>query len=90
MTKYRGLILISTIVIVGLLGYFLSLYARGYRFNTKEYKYTPTGLLVIKSNPDGAQVNIDGELKAATNANLSLAPDTYDIEINKGVIHIAD
>ena len=87
MTKNRGLILISTIIIVGLLGYFLSLYARGYRFNTKEYKYTPTGLLVIKSNPDGAQVNIDGELKAATNANLSLAPDTYDIEIKKEGYH---
>lgn len=87
MTKYRGLILISTIIIVGLFGYFLSLYARGYRFNTKEYRYTPTGLLVIKSNPDGAEVNIDGELKAATNANLSLAPDTYDIEIKKEGYH---
>lgn len=87
MTKYRALILISTIIIVGLLGYVLSLYARGYRFNAREYRYTPTGLLVIKSNPDGAEVNIDGELKAATNANLSLAPDTYDIEIKKEGYH---
>lgn len=73
----------STIIIVGAIGLFISYYARGYRLNLSTFKFEPNGILVIKSEPDGASVYINGELKTATNATLPLSPGTYDVEIRK-------
>ncbi|KKP30866.1 MAG: Protein kinase, partial [Candidatus Woesebacteria bacterium GW2011_GWE2_31_6] len=64
-------------------GYFVSLIARGYRFDTDSFKFLANGILVIKSEPDGASVYIDGDLKGATNTNIKLAPGSYDVEIKK-------
>ena len=72
-----------TVLFITVIGYFMSLYARGYRFDPKTLKFSPSGLLVTKSSPDGAQVFVNGELKTATNANLSLTPGTYDVSIKK-------
>jgi len=82
-TKVRIIIFIITFLIVGLIGYFVSLYARGYRFNSKTFKFSPNGLLVVKSDPSGAQVFINGELKNATDTTISLSPGTYDVEFKK-------
>ncbi len=81
--KIRLLLFLITILVVGTAGLFVSYYARGYRFSTKDFKFLPNGILVIKSEPDGASVYINGELKTATNATISLTPDTYDIEVKK-------
>jgi WD40 repeat protein len=43
--------------------------------------------LVTKSDPDGAQVFVNEELKTATDATISLSPGTYDISIRKGGYH---
>jgi hypothetical protein len=59
------------------------MYARGYRFDGKGLKFLVNGLLVANSDPDGASVLINGELKTATDTTLSLAPGTYDVEIKK-------
>ncbi len=83
MTKIRILILIATIMIVGLGSYLLFLYARGYRIDGKDLTVKPSGLLIVKSNPEGAQVLINQEVKGATNINLSLPPESYDITIKK-------
>jgi hypothetical protein len=89
MAKVRLIVFVLTLIIVGLAGTFVSFYARGYRLNftalfTKgEVKFQPNGILVIKSEPDGASVFIDGELKTATNATVSIAPGTYDVEVKK-------
>jgi hypothetical protein len=83
MAKLRVLIFLSTLLIVGVIGLFVSYYARGYRFDFKALKFTPNGILVIKSEPDGASVLINGELKNATNTTLSLPPGSYDVEIKK-------
>jgi hypothetical protein len=83
MTKIRVLIFLLTIVVVGSLGTIISLYARGYRFDVKTFRFEPNGLFVVKSDPDGAQVFINTELKTATNATVPLPPDTYDVEIRK-------
>ena len=82
-TKLRVLIFLSTILVVGVFGTFVSFYARGYRFNLKTQKFLPNGILVIKSEPDGASVFVNGELKTATNANISIPPGTYDIVVKK-------
>ncbi len=83
MAKVRLLVFIISIVIVGTVGAFVSYYARGYRFDVKTLKFQPNGILVLKSEPDGASVYINSDLKTATNATLSLSPGTYDVEVRK-------
>lgn len=81
--KTRGLLFVLALTIIVTCGTFVFNYARGYRFDTTELRFVPNGLLVAKSDPDGAQVFIDGELKTATNANIFLPPGTYDVSIKK-------
>jgi hypothetical protein len=83
MTKIRSLAFILTLLLIAVAGTFVFYYARGYRFNSEQFKFIPNGLLVAKSDPDGAQIFIDGELKTATNANIFLSPGTYDVSIRK-------
>jgi hypothetical protein len=83
MTKTRVGLFLFTILFVSTVGYIISHFARGYKFDPKKLNFTPRGLLIIKSDPDGAQIFINGDLKTATNANLSLAPETYDITLKK-------
>jgi hypothetical protein len=83
MSKIRLLILLFTFFIVGTVGTLVSLYARGYRLNSENYKLNPNGLLVVKSVPDGAQLFINGTLNTATNATVPLPPGTYDVRIRK-------
>jgi len=83
MIRIRVLVLLSTSIIVGIIGYFVSLVARGYQFDTVNYKFLANGILVAKSDPDGASIIIDGNLKGATNTNLKLPPKSYDVEIKK-------
>lgn len=83
MTGTRIVLFLSTIAVVLSVGTIVSLYARGYRFDFDKTQFTPNGLLVIKSDPDGAQVFVNGELQTATNATVPLPPATYDISVQK-------
>ncbi|HWA51579.1 MAG TPA: PEGA domain-containing protein [Patescibacteria group bacterium] len=82
MTKIRILILLLTIFVVGFAGYALILYANGYRLN-KDNKLVANGLLVANSDPNGAQILIDGKLNSATNATITLSPGSYSVDIKK-------
>lgn len=83
MAHVRVLSLVITILFVVVVGFAVSMLARGYRFDSKKFSLKPTGLLVATSNPDGAQILVNRELESATNATISLPPETYDIEIKK-------
>lgn len=83
MTKVRIFALVATFVFVSVVGYFVVLLARGYKFDTNDFTFNPNGILVVKSNPDGASIYIDGDLKGATNSNLRLSPKTYQVEVKK-------
>jgi len=83
MAKVRLIAFIFGLIIVGLFGTFFAYYARGYKFNLDTLKFQPNGILVIKSEPDGASVFINGDLKTATNATISLSPGVYDVEVKK-------
>jgi len=83
MTKIRVLLFVLTLFVVGILGYFAILFAKGYRLNTKTFKFQPKGILVVKSDPTGAQIFIDGNLKGASDSNFSLPPGIYDIDVKK-------
>lgn len=59
------------------------LYGRGYRINFSDKSVAPKGLLVTNSQPNGAQVLIDGKLTSATNSTITLEPGWYNIRIEK-------
>ena len=83
MTKLRVFLALATLALVTLFATGVFLYAKGYRLSEEGLKLTPSGLLVVKSDPDGAQLFINGELETATNANISIAPGTYDVSIRR-------
>ncbi len=58
-------------------------YARGYRFNFNEGKVTSTGILSVNSSPRAAKVFVNGELKGATDINLTLPYGQYTVEVKK-------
>jgi len=75
--------LIFTAIVVATIG--VVLYGKGYRFGFEPGKIElkGTGLLVVKSLPDGAQVFVDGKLKTATDNTINLAPGEYNVKIFK-------
>jgi hypothetical protein len=81
-TKLRVLIFFLTIIVVGSVGFIAIMYARGYRLNNAN-KLTATGLLVANSDPNGAQILIDGKLNSATNTTITLPSGTYDVALKK-------
>ncbi len=83
MSNTRLITFIISIVAISIVGIGFSFLARGYRFDTDIGKFKPTGLLVATSSPNGASILVNGVLESATNATISLAPDTYDIQIKK-------
>jgi hypothetical protein len=83
MIKIRLLLISITILFVATFGLVASFYARGYRFSFKSFRFEPRGILVIKSDPTGAQVVINGDLKGATDTNFSLTPGNYDLALKK-------
>lgn len=56
---------------------------RGYRADFGKKTLSSTGLLVATSDPDGAQIFLDGKLKSATNTTLTLPPGWYQVKIDK-------
>ena len=83
MTKSKLFIFLATLLVVGILATLISFYARGYRLDPDNLRFSPNGLFVIKSVPGGASVYLNGELKTATNATLTLIPGTYDVSVRK-------
>lgn len=59
------------------------LYARGFRIDKRNLRIQSNGLLAANSFPNAAEVYVNGELKTATNATISLVPGNYDVEIKK-------
>lgn len=59
------------------------LVARGYQFDFKNARLSPTGILVATSDPDGAQVFINGKFTSATNNTINLSPGKYSVKIVK-------
>lgn len=73
------LLVVSTVVVI--------LFSRGWRFNPEDKVLSPTGILVAFSDPDGAQVFINGKFTGATNSDIGLSPDWYDVKISKEGYH---
>lgn len=69
------LIIVASLVII--------FYGRGYRIDFKQKNLQSKGLLVANSQPNGAQVFVNGKLTSATNSTITLEPGWYSVRIEK-------
>jgi len=83
MAKTRVILSFLTLLVVGFFGLLAIFYARGYRVDSKTFRILPKGILVVKTDPTGAQIFLDGKLSGASDSNFSLLPGTYDVAIKK-------
>ena len=79
------LITLSILAVLILGTVLIVLYGKGDRlsFINGRADISGTGILVATSNPDGAQVFINGHLTTATDNTINLQPGSYDIRIFK-------
>src|SRR3990172_169430 len=60
------------------------MYASGFRLDFGGGGFAKTGMILVKSVPDGAKVFLDEELAGATDSTIgSLKPQTYHLKIEK-------
>jgi hypothetical protein len=62
---------------------FILSFALGYKFNTRTFKFTKTGLIALKTKPQGANIYLDGKLlneKTPMTIN-ELMPGKYNIRL---------
>jgi hypothetical protein len=83
MTK-RVLIFLAALIFVLGIGLAAIFYLRGFKIDTKKGTIARTGLLVIDSTPDGAQVFLDDRLTSATDTTITfLTPKKYKLKLTK-------
>lgn len=58
-------------------------YARGYRFDFQNKKFSSTGIISVSAYPKAAKVYVNGKLEGATDLNLTVPYGTYKIEVKK-------
>ncbi len=83
--RYRRLVYLSFIFIFLIITPVVILYTAGYRYNFQKHKIQKTGILILKSDPVGASIYLNGELREEkTQARIAnLLPDDYNIKIEK-------
>lgn len=81
MIKIRVPFFLTVAFTIPLVTILVILLARGYKFDISKKKLEPQGILAANSNPDGAKIFVNGNLKGATNQNIFLSPGEYLIEI---------
>ncbi|PIS23444.1 hypothetical protein COT49_00015 [candidate division WWE3 bacterium CG08_land_8_20_14_0_20_40_13] len=82
----NGIPIVPVLALLLLLSWATILYSQGYRvnLNKKQVTVTQTGILSLRSIPEGAKVYLNGKITTATNSTVSsLAPGSYKIEIKK-------
>ncbi len=70
------------LVFLAILGLIIA-FARGYRLDLTKQSLTPTGIISISAFPKASKVYVNGQLKGVTDINLTLPPDSYNIEVKK-------
>lgn len=78
--------LVTTVILVAATSGVI-FYARGFQFNQEKKTLESTGILAVKSEPDGASVFINGKLLTATNQTLNFTPGNYEVKIQKEGFH---
>jgi hypothetical protein len=83
--KNRFLLIIIGLVLFALISPVLVLFARGYKFNPQGWRMVKTGSIVVKTDPQRADIFLDGEdLNKRSNTTLRfLLPKEYTLTIKK-------
>lgn len=79
-SSFVVLISLTLVVTIAIITIF---FARGYQIDFTKKTVSGTGILVATSDPDGAEVLINGKLKTATNNTINLEPGKYTIRLEK-------
>ncbi|OQX51554.1 hypothetical protein B5M47_00405 [candidate division CPR3 bacterium 4484_211] len=82
--------LISALLGIGLIISFLIIFylARGYQFDFRKRQIEGTGILVVRSIPDGALIYLNDKKYGATNSSISaLSPGRYTLKVEKQGYH---
>jgi hypothetical protein len=82
----NGIPIIPVLAILLFLSWLTVVYSQGYRLELekKKVKVTQTGILSVRSIPEGATVYLNGKIETATNSTVSsLSRGTYKVEIKK-------
>lgn len=82
MNRASIVVLISFTVVITI-AIVVIFFARGYQIDFTKKTVSGTGILVATSDPDGAEVLINGKLKTATNNTINLEPGRYVIRLEK-------
>ncbi|MFA5128376.1 MAG: PEGA domain-containing protein [Patescibacteria group bacterium] len=82
---FRRIVYLAFIIIFLLITPVVILYTAGYRYNFQTNRIQKTGILILKSNPAGAEIYLNGKLRTEkTPARIAnLLPDDYTIKIEK-------
>lgn len=87
--RTRRIIYLAFILVFILITPVIILYATGYRYNFQKHRFQKTGILIIKSEPSGANIYLNGGVqKNTTPARIAdLIPENYLIEVGKDGYH---
>jgi len=82
---FRRIVYLTFIIIFLLITPVIILYTAGYRYNFQTNRIQKTGILILKSNPAGANIYLNEKLRTEkTPARIAnLLPDDYIIKIEK-------
>jgi len=83
LNKIRGILTLTTFVVVFVFASLFGRYAKGYKFDFKSFEFVPNGILVVKAEPSSSQIYVNGVLKGVADDNIKLSPGTYDVSIQK-------
>jgi len=82
--RIRVFYTLATLLFIVTLSTLLILYAKGYSLDINDGTLKRSGILLIKSIPDGAKIFKNGKLVDVTNTSLAnLEPKTYKIRLEK-------
>lgn len=82
--RFRISLLITGFLVFILVGPAIVLFARGYSYDFENHRFLKTGALVIRTEPRGADVYLEGKLiGSAPLTKRLLLPDEYYVEVKK-------
>lgn len=81
----HSFIFIATIVIILAVSTGVFMYAKGYNYNNQTKTLVKTGMMVVKSEPPGANIYLNGTIyKSSTNSSIAnLKSGIYNLKIEK-------
>jgi len=83
-SKHRSLVAVLTFIFLSAVTAVVILWATGYRPDPENGGFTKTGMVAVKSSPEGAKIYLDGKLVAVTDDSLAgIAPGEHQLKVTK-------